>query len=331
MSSPGFNPRVPFQAPVFKKEDLERDGLPELNQFISLISQWVNYLSGFRGPIKLGSPVDMSGNPIRNAGVPSSPNDVVNLEYALRNYGASAVQPQLDAMGKKILQSARRLNDQVQVEKYSSFLNGVLNTTPTANTSTISFGTVGGTPPSVTVTITAGLHQRLDGSNVPYIATNDTIAIPNSFPLSSLTRTGGIVTGVATGSLVGAVFGGSTLVISGATPSSFDGQSICTNFSPPSTFSYNQIGLPNVGASVPGTLTTGGIYYYSIKYGQSSLTRRGPFYPSDTWSQRVVSHSDGETLVAVVVLNGGGGDTLNSAAGQTPPAAGAAVPVLRRL
>jgi len=46
-------------------------------------------------PFRLANSINMNGNPILNAGVPSDPNGVVTVEFALQNYGAAAIQPQL--------------------------------------------------------------------------------------------------------------------------------------------------------------------------------------------------------------------------------------------
>jgi hypothetical protein len=322
---------VPIQAPIFTKADLDDPNLPLLNQYLQEISQRLNYLSGHAGPIKLASSLDMGGNPIQNAGVPSGPNDVVNIEYALQNYGAAAVAPQLEATGKQILQSTRRLNDRNQRETNSSFLNGVLGVAPTSNTSTI----VPGSPSSgfVPVTVTGGFHQFVDGSQIPYSAYNDSLAIPSNFPISSLSRSGGVVTGTTSGA--NTLSAGDTVSIAGAGDPSFDGQFILVAPTSSPTFTYNQPTLGNA-STTGGTISIYGVYYYSRKGNSNVLYRSGP-YAVDSWTNRLTFNNgtnpslDGSTLIAVVVVNSSGIDTVNSGGGATPPATGAGVRLFGRL
>jgi hypothetical protein len=325
---PLTQPTLPIQSPVFTKADLEDDSLPLLNQFLNDVSQKLNALSGHSGPIILHNSLNMNGNPIQNAGVPKGPNDVVNIEYALKNYGASAVAPQLEATGKQILQTTRRLNDQVQRENYSSFLNGVLNTTPTSNTSTVTFGVASGG--SVTVAISAGYHQRLDGSTVPYSGYNDTLTLPTSFALTSLSRTGGIVTAIT--SVSNPLVAGQNFSIpagSGLSNNSFIGTYVVLNVSSSTQFTFQQLGQIDATAT-GGVISLGGVYYYSIVRGQTTLSRTGPFV-SDLWTNRVAASNDGQTIIAVAVVNSSGGDTVNSAAGATAPQQNTAAPVVRRM
>lgn len=316
---------VPIQTPQFRKEDLEHPDLPLFNLFMTQIATRLNYLSGLQGPIKLNSALDLNNNPIKNAGVPSDPNDVVNLEYAIKNYSAAAIMPQIEATGKQMLQTTRRLNDQNQQELYSSFLNGVLNTTPTSNTASISATPVGGG--STTITVSAGLHQRLDGSQVPFASRSDTVSVPSAFAYTSATRTNGTVVVVTPGP--SGVTLGEAIALGGATDPTFNGSGFVVNkIDSPTQFEYLQNGA-NASTS-GGGYTPVNVYYYTISRGQNKLglvVASGP----DSWTNRVAASRDGSTIIAVAIVSTSGLDPLNSAAGATTPQAGAAVPTVRRM
>ena len=226
------------------------------------------------------------------------------------------MQTQLDALGKKVLQTTRRLNDTTQRELHSTFLNGVLNTAPTSNSSQVFFN-----PPSggtVTLMVSAGAHYRVDGSQVPYAAFNDTVTLPTSYAVSTLTRTGGVVEVVTTGA--NPFTNGETVTIpvgGGLSDPSFAGSFVIDTIVSPTDFKYTQI-APNASAT-GGIVSLGSVYYYYIQRGTNVLARAGPF-SADSWVNRTNGSFDGQTIVAVVVVGASGGDVVNSAAGATPPA-----------
>ena len=315
----------PFPNPILKKSDLDDDNLTLLNQILANFSKGLNDATGINGPIKLANHIDLGGNSIQNVGAPESPTDAIPNSYANDTYGAKALAPAFNALGKQVMQTYRQLSNPDQREQYSSFLNKILNTAPTSNTSFVDF-----TPPSggtITATVTAGLHQRVDGSVVPYAARTDTLTLPTAYTISTIARSGGIVTvatSVATGLTVGDGF-----TITGVSDPSFDGTFVVLTIVG-TTITYIQ-GGPNTGTiSGSGHLSVGGVYYYTLSHGQSNLGLVGGF-SSDTWSNRVQASFDQTTIIAVVVTNSAGGDTSNSAAGGTPPQQGSAVAVIRRL
>src|SRR5208282_860138 len=166
----------PLQQVIFRKSDFDDESLSLFNQQFSNVVNQLNNLLGVNGPVKFANHVDLGGNRIMNVGPAESPTDAVSQYFGNNNYGAAAIAPQLEALGKSIMQSYRRLSDPNQRERFSSFLNQVLNTAPTANTSTISFGGVsGGTIP---VTVSAGFHQRVDGSVAVYSSRTDILTLP---------------------------------------------------------------------------------------------------------------------------------------------------------
>ena len=318
-------PTSPLQQLVLKKSDLDDPSLSLLNQILTNQNQLINYLLGHAGEITLNNHLNLAGKRITNVGAAISPTDVVNHAFANANYGAPAIKPLMESLGKNGMQSYRRLSDQNQREKHSSFLNLVSNTAPTANTSTVIFGAAGGG--TVPVTITAGFHQRVDGSVVPYASRNDTLSLPTAIAITSLTRASNIVTAV-TSTPDGLAVGDGFSVV-GTSDHTFDGTFSVLTVSPPDTSTYFQ-GGPNASSS-GGSISVGGIYYYTLRHGENTLGLVAGGGSSDTWSNRIGGSPDGTTIIAVVVLTSAGGNVLNSAAGATPPQTGVAVPVIRRL
>lgn len=318
-------PTSPLQQIILHKSDLNDDSLLLLNQILTNHNQLINYLLGHAGEITLNNHLNLGGKRISNVGAAVTPTDVVNQAFASSNYGPAALKPHFESLGKNVMQSYRRLSDQNQREKNSSFLNLVSNTAPTANTSTVIFGSPGGG--TVPVTITAGFHQRVDNSVAAYASRTDTLALPTAIPITSLTRASNIVTAV-TSSPDGLAVGDGFSVV-GAGDHTFDGTFSALTVSPPDTFTYFQ-GGPNASSS-GGSISVGGIYYYTLRYGENTLGLVAGAGNSDTWSNRINGSPDGTTIIAVVVLNSAGGSVLNSAAGATPPQTGVAVPVIRRL
>jgi hypothetical protein len=197
-----------------------------------------------------------------------------------------------------------------------------MNIVPTSNTSSVTFGSVSGG--SVPVTVSAGFHQRLDGSQVPYSGRTDTLSLPTRQQLSSLVRASNIVTATTVGSNI--LTAGESIAIIPGDPTFAGVFSVLTTGNP---FTYAQNGA-NATASGTNYVSAGSVYYYTLAYGNSALQLQGPF-GGDSWSNRSLVSGDGNTIIAVVVLNSSGGDNINSAAGATPPVNGSAVAVIRRL
>ena len=313
---------LPIQAPIFKESDFQGEGLGFVNQWMTKIAQTLNSLAGHAGPVSFANGINLNGSRISNAGKPLDPSDVVTLDYANEFLSPAAIQPQLEATSANPLQTYRQLNSKMQREKYSSFLNGILNTAPTANTGTLGGVPVGG---SVDVTVNAGFHQRVDGSIVPFGSRTDALPLTASFSISSISRTGDTVTAILGSSFTGVA--GDQINVGGTGDSSFQGTFI-VNTAVGATITYSQVG-PNASSS-GGTVALLAVYYYTIAIGQNHLGLvAGP--AADTWSQRVLASLDGTTIIAIAVINNLGLDPINSAAGATPPQTGAAIPVIRRL
>lgn len=315
---------LPVQAPIFKKSDFEDEGLTLFNQTMTAFAQAINSALGHAGPVVLRSGLDLNGNAITNTGAPRTPSDVVTLEYAQQNYGAGAIQPQLEATSATPLQTYRQLNSKVQRENYSTFLQGILNTAPTANTSELSSAPPGGG--FVSVTVSSGFLQHVDGSQLPYASRTDSFPLATAYTITSLTRAAGVVTAVLGSAFTGVV--GQQIQITGPIAAEWQGIFIVGSPIVGSTIVYSQPGANDSESG--GILTYLDTYYYTLSRGQNVLGLIGPV-SADTWSNRVGGSFDGSTIVAVVIITSSGIDPINSAAGASLPVTGASIPVIRRL
>ena len=127
--------KLSISAPTFKKSDLDDPAESLLNQWVQNVTSTINNLLGTGGTTTVTSKLDLTGNKISNIGTPTEPDDAVSKAYADANYGPAQIRQQLDILGKSVMQSMRRLNDVNQRESTSSFLNNLMSTAPTANTS----------------------------------------------------------------------------------------------------------------------------------------------------------------------------------------------------
>lgn len=159
-----------------KKSFAEPSGIADFNQQWSYIIGAVNGLLGYTGPSKFKNSLDVTGNRVQNVADPIHSGDAVSKSYADANYGSKAIQPNIEILGKQILQSTRRLNDPTQRETYSSFLNALMSTAPSTNSSTVNFGSPSGG--TISIAISAGIFSQLDGGSTPYTALNDTVTLP---------------------------------------------------------------------------------------------------------------------------------------------------------
>lgn len=167
-------PTFPTQTTQLTLNDLQQEGLPVLNNLLTQMQTQLSSLAGANGPTPLPSGANVQGKPISNVGEPTGPSDAISKSHAEANYSAAALAPQLEAGNNQAtsLKSYRALNSRQQRENYSDFLEGVLNTAPTANTSTISGVLSGG---NAVVTVTAGSHLFVSGNSNSYQQRTDTI------------------------------------------------------------------------------------------------------------------------------------------------------------
>lgn len=308
---------VPLQLIQLRKSDLEEEGLPTLNQNLTNIVKQVSALSGSGGVVKMPGGIDLAGSKITGAGETDNPQpgELVTHAYARKNFGADAIAPQLEAGGKNSLKSVRRINDKAQRENSSSFLNNLMNTSPTVNDATVSFSGVGGG--AVTIFVSSGSHQFVDNDTVVAFASrNDTVSLPVSTAISTATRTGGLST-IVTATPHGKS-PGQTINVGGVSDSSFDGQFVVASAPSSTSLTYRQI-APDALTAMGGTLGANGIYYYYLRANTNTLSVAGPF-SDDSQQNRLSVNVDGQVLIAVAVVNQTGGDLTESSAGATPPA-----------
>lgn len=311
---------APVQLTQFKLEDFQSEsGINLLNQWMTQATKVLNANIGTAGPVTIPNGIDVQGAPIQNVGGVGPEHSAVSYAFAQKNYSAAAIAPQLEAGQKHSLRSVRRINDNAQQEKYSTFLNSVSNVAPTANTSTISAS-------GFTVTVSSGAHQRVDGSLVSYAQRSDTLTASSPITIISLTRVSGVVTVVV--SSPSGLFPSDTVTITGALDPTFDGTFTVATTPTSMTFTYVQAGID--ATTTGGTITTGRVYFYFLRNGSSTLSLSQPF-DTDTQSNRVVANQDGSVLIAVASVNGAGIDLTTSAAGATPPSVNGGVHILTRL
>ena len=317
MSNQAF---APLQQTQFTLKDFQsEEGINRLNQYFTNITRTVNANIGSGGPVAIPSGIDVKGATISNVGGVGPQHEAVSKAYAEANYSAAAIAPQLEGGGKNALRSVRRINDASQRESYSTWLNQLMNTTPTGNTSVVQAS-------GFTATVTAGLHKYLDGSVVGYASRSDTLSGPTTIVIVSLTRASNVVTAVT--ATPSGLLPGDSFTVSGASDSSFNGTFIVATVISPTSFTYSQTGADE--AATGGTLNTSRIFYYFLQTGKRTLSLSQPF-DSDTQSNRVSVNLDGNVLIAVVAVNGSGIDLSNSMSGATPPAQTGNARIINRL
>jgi hypothetical protein len=322
MGSTPTNPNSPVPLILITADDIRGDA----NTFASLLNaefqniiQKLNGLIGAAGTIHLNNHLNLQGNAIRNVASPTGPNDVVTKASADATYSAPVLAPQLESTGPYPLSTYRQLNNPNQRELSTSHLNFLGNNSPQTNSSNVTFG-----PPSggfVPVTISAGVQIRADSSTLPYAQLNDSAAVPATFTINTISRTGNVVTGNTT--VANTLQAGDTVAIAGVGDSTYDGTVVLTfvgtGGSPPGpVFQYNQSGANS--SSSGGTISLFGVYYYVMDPQVGKVFRVGPF-AADTSQARINATQDRLAMIAVAVITGSGGDTANSAAGATSPIA----------
>jgi hypothetical protein len=293
---------------------IQRMTFPELgpvfNQHYSTLIDGLNSVLGYRGDVQMKGNLDLTGNRISNVAEPVNSNDVVTHAFAQNAYSASALRPQLEATGATPLQSVRRLNDQVQREQYSSFLNDTFSAPPSANNTIVQFSGASG---STTITIPAGHFTYADNSSMPFTSRTDTVTNPSTVNISSITSVGQVVTVETSSSLALSV--GQTVGIAGVTPPTYDGSYTVATVIDSHHFTY----ILNIGtgAGTGGTVTTVGVYYYYVQKGSNNLHVLSQVQTTDTPFTRLPSSLDGKQLIAIAVVNSDGGVDALSAAGGT--------------
>jgi hypothetical protein len=316
MSTPANPVSLPIQWAPLTASEVSGDPQSIANALNQRLTQLFNSASastGAAGRPTIPSGIDVAGSTVSSIGEPQSPYDAVSKFHAEANYSAAALAPQLEAGGKNGFKGYRSLNSKSQQESYSTFLNRVANTTPTTNSTVVTAGSPSGG--NVTITIPAGQQLLMDGSIQTFSTLTFTVALPSSQAITSISRASGVTTALGTFS---GLMAGETVYVSGIADTSFDGNFELTTAGG-SSLTWAQPNFAD-GSSTTGTVSTGGAYYAYLKYPSQTLDISGP-WPSDSPLYRLQSNTDGQTLIAVAVVNNSGLVTTQSAGGGTVPAA----------
>lgn len=145
-------PPIHFRPILAEELDSKKDqSLGSLNDKFKELVDNINILMGVHGPVKLLNHLDLGGNRILNLGAAQDPADALSQTAADPIYGQVAQQRAMEAVGTKMLQTTRRLNDGTQQHRVSSDLNvqgtipptiiGATNYTSTAISITVTFPT----------------------------------------------------------------------------------------------------------------------------------------------------------------------------------------------
>lgn len=131
---------IPFRPLTADDLDPKKDPtLGYLNEVIRAITNQTNLSSGALGPIPIQGNLNLNGNRIMNVGPAVDPDDVLTTTSATPVYGVKVQQATMEAVGKNMLQTTRRLNDGQQQHRISSDLNTQGNIPPTNIQGTLSW------------------------------------------------------------------------------------------------------------------------------------------------------------------------------------------------
>ena len=158
--------------------DLKEQNLATLNSLLRQVIEEINRQSGFTGPVVMAGDLDMAGHRILNVGSAQADGDAVSRAAGdSRFVGSKTLQKTLEATGKNLMQTTRRLNDTTQREQSSSFLNRTGVSLAQANNSTITVAAAG---PNSTITLSAGTGKFGDDETYAYPQRVDTVANPGA-------------------------------------------------------------------------------------------------------------------------------------------------------
>jgi hypothetical protein len=161
-------PPIRFNAVIAADLDVKAD--PSLNSFNSKLKEIVDGLNTLMGaggvPSKFFGNIDMGGNRIMNVGSLQTPasGDALSKSAADPLYSTAVQQEAMEAVGAKMLQTTRRLNDGTQQHQVSSDLNKQGSIPPSNVSGSLTYTSVAGT--SVTWTWTGIIIQLADLSLV---------------------------------------------------------------------------------------------------------------------------------------------------------------------
>lgn len=166
----------PINFRPIKLEHFTPEGISEFQDMWRELIQQVNISQGVHGPIPVYNHIDLQGNRVMNVGTPpaGTTTDALSQKAADPMYSTSTQQAAMEAVGAKMLQTTRRLNDGTQQHRISTDLNTQGSVPPSNITGTLSWTTVAGV--SITWTWTSIIVQYADLSSIAI--PNGTLIVP---------------------------------------------------------------------------------------------------------------------------------------------------------
>jgi hypothetical protein len=153
--------------PLVHRDILPRDldpkldpTLSELNARIKELVQQANVQAGFFGTATVYGNLSLAGNRIMNLGAAQADDDALSTTSADPMYSTAVQQAAMEAVGNRMLQTTRRLNDGTQQHTVSSDLNTQGSIPPSNVTGSLTFTTVIGS--SITWTWVGVVVQLAD-------------------------------------------------------------------------------------------------------------------------------------------------------------------------
>lgn len=280
------------------------------SQHYRQLTQMVNYLAGYSGPVSVTNDLDLGGNRIKNVGAAQEDKDAVTKIVADANYSATALKPQLEANGANPFVTYKQLNSGTQREQVSSFLNDLLSTPPNANNID---PIVTGSGSSISVTIPASRFNFSDGTSKLYPSRTDTLTPPATYSISSWSISSGVASVTLSSTPSPPLTASSLVYLSGT--GVIDGSQKITNIVSPTEFQFQTTAT---GSGSSGTVSVGGVAYYYITKNYPIIMLTQLDSGSDTPYNRLSISNDGKQLVAVVSVNSSGVVQTETAGGGTP-------------
>lgn len=286
---------------------------PTFQKWLDQLTDAVNTHSGYLGPTRFASDLDIGGNRITNLGDAVEDTDALSSGLADSSYSASVLKPQLAPGGSQSMVGYRQLGSSSQREPTSSWLNDLMSSVPNANQILPTVTASGG---GFEISIPASPFTFADGSQVMLNARTDAVAAPTSIAIVSITSVGNLVT-VVTATPHGLSVG-SSMTISGAVPSAYNGSYQVTGVLSSTSFTY-QADVGTGYATTPGNLNLNNVFYYAARKRSSNiLLVSGSPFSGDTASNRLNASYDGNQIVAVVVLTANGPEISSTGGGGSP-------------
>lgn len=158
---------------------LQEKNLVTLNAILAQLRDSCNRSEGYAGTIKLVADLDLQGHRILNLAAAVNDSDALSKQAGESNFGADKVRQQVEASGDSVLQTTRRLNDNTQRERSSTFLNRTTSTPPASNGSAITVASIGGGQSRIDVTASQ-VRMADNVTYLPFSARSDTVTNPGA-------------------------------------------------------------------------------------------------------------------------------------------------------